>query len=61
MAKAKERRMAWFRIDNRLVHGQVIEGWLPYLNAGHLIVANDALALDELQQQIMRLAIPGRV
>ena len=53
--------MAWFRIDNRLVHGQVIEGWLPYLNAGYLIVANDALASDELQQQIMRLAIPGRV
>ena len=53
--------MAWFRIDNRLVHGQVIEGWLPYLDAGHLIVANDALAANELQQQIMRLAIPGRI
>ena len=22
--------MLWFRVDNRLVHGQVIEGWLPY-------------------------------
>ena len=53
--------MAWFRIDNRLVHGQVIEGWLPYLDAGHLIIVNDALANDMLQQQIMRLAIPGRI
>ena len=53
--------MAWFRIDNRLVHGQVIEGWLPYLNAGRLIIVNDGLAGDKLQQQIMRLAIPGRI
>ena len=30
--------MLWFRVDNRLVHGQVIEGWLPYVAARHLIV-----------------------
>lgn len=53
--------MAWFRIDNRLVHGQVIETWLPYLNAHELVVINDALASDALQQQIMQLAIPERV
>ncbi|MBQ1419973.1 MAG: PTS sugar transporter subunit IIB, partial [Desulfovibrio sp.] len=27
----------WFRVDNRLIHGQVIEGWLPYTNARHLV------------------------
>ena len=43
----------WFRVDNRLIHGQVIEGWLPYTGAAHLIVANDALAEDLLRQQIM--------
>lgn len=52
---------AWFRVDNRLIHGQVIEAWLPYLDAGELIVVNDALADDALQQQIMKLAVPGRV
>lgn len=51
----------WFRVDNRLVHGQVIEAWLPYLDAAELIVVNDALAGDELRQQIMKLAVPGRV
>ena len=51
----------WFRIDNRLVHGQVIEGWLPYLGVRELIVVNDPLSRDELQQQIMRLAVPSRV
>ncbi len=53
--------MFWFRIDNRLVHGQIIEGWLPYLDVRELIVVNDALSREGLQQQIMRLAVPGRV
>jgi len=53
--------MSWFRVDNRLVHGQIIEGWLPYLDAVKLVVINDKLALDELQQQIMQLAIPARI
>lgn len=52
---------SWFRVDNRLVHGQVIEAWLPYLDAVELVVVNDALAADDLQQQIMKLAVPGRV
>lgn len=53
--------MAWFRVDNRLVHGQVIEGWLPYLDATRLVVVNDDLAVDALKQQIMMLAIPDRI
>ncbi len=53
--------MQWVRIDNRLVHGQIIETWLPYTHAKHIIVANDAVAGDDLQQQIMSLAIPQSV
>ncbi len=53
--------MIVFRVDIRLIHGQVIEAWLPFLDAKHLIVANDALANDVLRQQIMTLAIPQRV
>ena len=53
--------MLWFRIDNRLVHGQVIEAWLPYLEAGRLLVVNDAIADDQLQQSIMSLAVPHKV
>jgi len=53
--------MMWVRIDNRLVHGQIIETWLPYTHAKNIIVANDAVAGDDLQQQIMSLAIPQSV
>ena len=51
----------WFRVDNRLVHGQIIEAWLPYTGAKHLIVANDDLFADTLRQQIVCLAVPRYV
>lgn len=53
--------MQWVRIDNRLIHGQVIETWLPYTRAKRLLVVNDEMAADDLQQQIASLAVPGRI
>ncbi|WP_252380556.1 PTS sugar transporter subunit IIB [Desulfovulcanus ferrireducens] len=53
--------MLWVRIDNRLVHGQVIETWLPYTKARVMIVVNDDLAADPLRQEIVKLAIPQEV
>lgn len=53
--------MIWFRIDNRLVHGQVIEAWLPHTKASILVIANDEVADQELRQQIMLMAVPSRV
>ena len=53
--------MTLVRIDNRLIHGQIIETWLPYTGAKNVIVANDELAKDVLQQEIMSLAIPQTI
>ncbi len=53
--------MLVLRVDNRLVHGQIIEGWLPYTGAKHLVVVNDAMAANALCTQIMGLAVPSRV
>lgn len=49
------------RIDDRLVHGQVVEGWVPHLKAELVLVASDAAAADETQVMLMRLALPERV
>jgi PTS system galactosamine-specific IIB component len=43
------------RVDNRLVHGQVGVTWLSYLGANLLLVADDEVASDKTQQDIMRL------
>ncbi len=53
--------MFWVRVDNRLIHGQVVEAWVPFMGAKHIIVGNDDLARDEIQQEIMSLAIPRAV
>jgi PTS system mannose-specific IIB component len=46
------------RIDCRLVHGQVVETWVPHVNANSLIVANDDLAANPLLRSVMELAVP---
>lgn len=53
--------MVFVRIDNRLVHGQIIETWLPFTHASRIVVVNDELAADRLRQDIMSLAIPDGV
>lgn len=49
------------RIDDRLIHGQVVEGWLPALNVDTVVVVSREAANDETQRSLMRLALPEEV
>jgi len=49
------------RVDCRLIHGQVIEAWLPFTGADCLVVANDEVAGDFLQKSIMTMAVPPTI
>ncbi|MEW6139087.1 MAG: PTS sugar transporter subunit IIB [Thermodesulfobacteriota bacterium] len=46
------------RVDDRLIHGQILESWVPSTRAQELVVANDSLAQDHVQRMIMQAAIP---
>lgn len=50
-----------FRIDERLIHGQVIATWLKSLGVTHLIVANDEVAKDIQRQTTLKLVLPKEV
>jgi len=50
--------VALVRVDNRLVHGQVLEAWLPALDAHGILVADDEAAGNVLARSAMTLAIP---
>jgi len=50
--------VALLRVDNRLVHGQVLEAWLPALSAQGILVADDEAAGNVLARSAMALAIP---
>ncbi|HIF9408263.1 TPA: PTS N-acetylgalactosamine transporter subunit IIB [Photobacterium damselae] len=45
------------RIDERLVHGQVGVQWVGFSNANIVIVANDEVAQDEMQQNLMEMVL----
>ncbi len=46
------------RIDNRLIHGQILESWVPNLKANCIIVANDEVAQAVMQKILMKAAVP---
>ncbi len=50
--------IALARIDERLVHGQVLVGWVPHLEARRVVVADDEAAASPLARAAMTLALP---
>jgi mannose/fructose/sorbose-specific phosphotransferase system IIB component len=49
------------RIDDRLIHGQIVEGWLKTINASHIVVVSDQVAQDKMQQVLLNMAAPGNI
>ncbi|MFS7391219.1 PTS N-acetylgalactosamine transporter subunit IIB [Carnobacterium maltaromaticum] len=49
------------RIDNRLVHGQVGMTWTNTLGTNLVVVANDEVATDSVQQNLMDMVLPETV
>lgn len=49
------------RIDNRLIHGQVLESWVPYVHADCIVVANDDIAGSPLKRVMMESSVPSRM
>lgn len=45
--------IALARIDDRLVHGQITVGWVPFVHATRIVVVNDRLAADPLLSGIV--------
>ncbi|UPT73998.1 MAG: PTS sugar transporter subunit IIB [Elusimicrobiota bacterium] len=49
------------RVDDRLIHGQVVEGWVPFLKVDLVAVVSDTAAGDEIQTALMKMALPPSV
>ncbi len=50
-----------FRVDERLIHGQVVVGWGAYLRPNQIVVVDDALALSEWEQELYTLGLPAEL
>lgn len=49
------------RVDERLIHGQVVVGWGMKLRPTHYIVIDDELASSQWEQELYSLALPADV
>ncbi len=49
------------RIDDRLIHGQVVVGWAQALKADHIVVIDDDIAENEMQKFLFRMATPSDI
>lgn len=50
-----------FRIDDRLIHGQIVTQWIADSAAKKIIVADDKAAADPTQQMLLKLTVPGGI
>lgn len=46
------------RVDNRLLHGQILEAWIPCLRVQKVVVADDEAAASSLARAAMTLCLP---
>jgi len=47
-----------YRIDDRLIHGQVVVGWGQPLNIRLIILVDDLVASSDWEKELYRMAVP---
>jgi D-glucosaminate PTS system EIIB component len=47
-----------FRIDDRLIHGQVVVGWGQPLDLGFIVLVDDEVAASDWEQELYRMGVP---
>ncbi len=50
--------IALYRIDDRLIHGQVVVGWGQPLELGFIVLVDDDVAASEWEQELYRMGVP---
>src|SRR5512138_1150368 len=49
------------RVDNRLVHGQILEAWIPSTRSSMIVVVDDYVASDFFRETVIKMAVPREV
>lgn len=50
-----------YRIDDRLIHGQVVVGWGQPLNIGFIVLVDDEVAASDWEKELYRMGVPPGV
>ncbi|MCX7957338.1 MAG: PTS sugar transporter subunit IIB [Endomicrobia bacterium] len=49
------------RVDDRLIHGQVVEGWIKPLNIDTIVICSDLVACDIIERTLFEMSTPKHV
>jgi PTS system mannose-specific IIB component/fructoselysine and glucoselysine-specific PTS system IIB component len=50
-----------YRIDDRLIHGQVVVGWGQALGVAFIVLVDDDVRASEWEQELYRMGVPPEV
>lgn len=53
--------IVYARIDDRLIHGQVMTHWLAYVAGNRIVIVDDAIAKDEFMASVITAAAPKEI
>ena len=53
--------IALYRIDDRLIHGQVVVGWGKPLNVRFIVLVDDTVRASEPEQELYRMGVPAEI
>src|SRR5450830_941243 len=46
------------RVDERMIHGQVMSAWAKVLSIDEVILVNDEVVHDDFQKSVMEISVP---
>lgn len=52
------RNIVLARIDDRLIHGQVVTAWVKTTSANRILIADDVLVADSFTKRLLKAAAP---
>ena len=55
------KNIVWTRIDDRLIHGQVMTQWIQQASTNEVVIVDDAVAKDAFLQMIMKSSVPAKI
>ncbi len=50
---------ALVRVDDRLIHGQVVTAWVTALKCTNIVIVDDGVANDSFLSEVVRMAAPA--
>jgi mannose/fructose/N-acetylgalactosamine-specific phosphotransferase system component IIB len=53
--------IALYRVDDRLIHGQVVVGWGEPLHVDFIVLVDDTVRASDWEQDLYRMGVPSHI